>query len=225
MGVLPHSTTEPRWRRLPEERPRQILAAALEVFGEHGLASARLEDIAKRAGVSKGTIYLYFSNKEDLFRAMIGDIVVGQLEAAERAVNESTTSATETLTAFMRSYWTRIRGPQFGPLFRLIHAEIHSFPDLASFYGQEVAARSQRLIAGIIQTGIDRGEFRPMDPFVAARMLSAPFVMHGLWCSHRECFSDVAKKSDEQILQEMIDFYLYAIRPRQDTAPSLKNDQ
>jgi AcrR family transcriptional regulator len=55
--------TEPRWRRLPEERPRQILAAALEVFGEHGLAAARLEDIAKRAGVSKGTIYLYFPNK------------------------------------------------------------------------------------------------------------------------------------------------------------------
>lgn len=217
MGVLPHST-EPRWRRLPEERPRQILSAALDVFGERGLAAARLEDIAKRAGVSKGTIYLYFSNKEELFRAMIGDIVVGQLEAAERAVSESTTSATDTLIDFMRSYWARIRGPQFGPLFRLIHAEIHSFPDLASFYGQEVVARSQRLIAGIIQNGIERGEFRRIDPFVAARMLSAPFVMHGLWCSHRECFGDVAKKSDEQILQEMIDFYLYAIRPRPEDA-------
>jgi AcrR family transcriptional regulator len=219
MSAVSH-TNEPRWRRLPEERPRQILAAALEVFGERGLAAARLEDIAKHAGVSKGTIYLYFSNKEDLFRAMIGDIVVGQLEAAERAVHGSTASATETLTEFMRSYWARIRGPQFGPLFRLIHAEIHSFPDLASFYGQEVVARSQRLIAGIIQRGIDRGEFRPIDPFVAARMLSAPFVMHGLWCSHRECFSDVAKKTDEQILQEMIEFYLYAIRPRDDDADS-----
>jgi AcrR family transcriptional regulator len=218
-------TTEPRWRRLPEERPRQILAAALEVFGERGLAAARLEDIAKRAGVSKGTIYLYFPNKEELFREMIRDIVIGQLEVAERTVNESTASSTETLTEFMRSYWMRIRGQQFGALFRLIHAEIHSFPDLARFYGQEVVARSQRLIAGIIQRGIDRGEFRPIDPFVAARMLSAPFVMHGLWCSHRECFSDVAKRSDEQVLNEMIEFYLYAIRPRVDDAAGTSKDQ
>ena len=70
MGAQPASN-EPRWRRLPEERPRQILTAALEVFGEHGLAAARLEDIAKRAGLSKGTIYLYFPNKEELFREMV----------------------------------------------------------------------------------------------------------------------------------------------------------
>ena len=70
MGAIP-GQTEPRWRRLPEERPKQILAAALEVFGERGLASARLEDIAKRAGLSKGTIYLYFPNKEELFREMV----------------------------------------------------------------------------------------------------------------------------------------------------------
>lgn len=212
MGAVPNSA-EPRWRRLPEERPKQILTAALEVFGEHGLAASRLEDIARRAGVSKGTIYLYFPNKEELFREMVRYIVVGQLEEAERSVGASTDGATEMLTAFMRNYWARIRGPEFGPLFRLIHAEIHNFPDLARFYGQEVVARSQRLIAGIIQRGIDHGEFRPIDPFVAARMLSAPFVMHGLWCSHRECFTDVARKTDEQILQDMIDFYLYAIRP------------
>jgi hypothetical protein len=146
---------------------------------------------------------------------MVRVLVVGPLEDADRSVNESPASATETLTTFMRNYWARIRGPEFGPLFRLVHAEIHNFPDLARFYGQEVVARSQRLIATIIQRGIDRGEFRALDPFVAARMLSAPFVMHGLWCSHRECFSDVAKKSDEQVLQEMIEFYLYAIRPPQ----------
>src|SRR3954467_7106195 len=135
MTISP-SSQEPRWRRLPEERPQQIIDAALAVFGERGLAAARLEDIAKRAGVSKGTIYLYFPNKEELFREMVRDIVVGQLEAAERAVNESTESATETLTVFMRRYWDRIRSPEFGPLFRLIHAEIHNFPDLARFYGE-----------------------------------------------------------------------------------------
>ena len=213
MTALPNHA-EPRWRRLPEERPKQILAAALAVFGERGLAAARLEDIAKRAGVSKGTIYLYFPNKEELFREMVRDIVVGNLEAAERAVNESTESATETLTAFMRKYWARIRSPEFGPLFRLIHAEIHNFPDLARFYGEEVVARNQRLIAGLIQRGIDSGDFRPLDPFHAARMLSAGFAMHGLWCSHRESFPHASTKTDDQVIDDMIEFYLYALRNR-----------
>ena len=73
-----------RWRRLPEERPQQILEAAFEVFGEHGLAGARLDDIAKRAGVAKGTIYLYFPNKEALFKEMIRQTVVAHLERSER---------------------------------------------------------------------------------------------------------------------------------------------
>src|SRR5690349_3177810 len=73
---------EPRWRRLPEDRPGQILTAALEVFGERGLAAARLDDIAKRAGLSKGTIYLYFPNKEELFREMVRAIVVDRLRQA-----------------------------------------------------------------------------------------------------------------------------------------------
>src|SRR3954468_9438563 len=90
---------EPRWRRLPEERPRQILAAALEVFGEHGLATARLDDIAKRAGLSKGTIYLYFSNKEELFREMVRQLIVTQIEEGEREFNELENSAEESLTA------------------------------------------------------------------------------------------------------------------------------
>ena len=203
----------PRWRRLPEERPKQILSAALDIFGEHGLAASRLEDIAKRAGLSKGTIYLYFHNKEELFREVVRHTVVTQLEEAERMVSDTTTSATQTLTEFMRKYWGFIRSSQFAPLFRLIHAEIHNFPDLARFYAEEVVARGHRLIAGIITRGIDTGEFRDVDPAVAARMLTAPFVMHGLWCTHRECFTSVAKKTDDQVLDELMQFYLYAIRP------------
>jgi hypothetical protein len=113
----------------------------------------------------------------------------------------------------MRRYWTFIRSAQFAPLFRLIHAEIHNFPDLARFYAEEVVMRGHRLIAGIIARGIETGEFRLVDPYVAARMLTAPFVMHGLWCTHRECFASVAKKTDEQVLDELMQFYLHAIQP------------
>jgi AcrR family transcriptional regulator len=207
------SATEPRWRRLPGERPEQILNAALVEFGEHGLAGARLEDIAKRAGLSKGTIYLYFPNKEALFREMIRQMVVTQLEEREREFDASTGTASEALTDFMRAYWSTIRSSQFAPLFRLIHAEIHNFPDLAQFYADEVVTRKNRLIAAILSRGMETGEFRRLDPFVAARMLTAPFVIHGLWCTHREHFASVAKKSDDQVLEELIQFYFHAIKP------------
>ena len=209
----PQTEPSPRWRRLPEERPKQIVAAALAEFGERGLGASRLEDIAKRAGLSKGTIYLYFPNKEELFREVVRHTVVTHLEEGERSVGDQTMSATETLTNFMRQYWSFIRSSQFAPLFRLIHAEIHNFPDLARFYAEEVVVRGHRLIEGIIARGIETGEFRDVDPSMAARMLTAPFVMHGLWCSHRECFASVAGQTDEQVLTQLIDFYLYAIRP------------
>jgi len=203
---------EPRWRRLPEERPAQILKAALTEFGESGLAGARLDDIAKRAGLSKGTIYLYFPNKEELFREVVRYTVVSQLEESERQFGEVTGSATEALTQFMRSFWLFIRSSQFAPLFRLIHAEIHNYPDLARFYAEEVVTRRHRLIASIIARGIETGEFRDVDPAVAARMLTAPFVMHGLWCTHRECFASVATETDDEVLEELMQFYLHSIR-------------
>ena len=205
---------EPRWRRLPEERPRQILEAAREVFGEHGLAASRLDDIAKRAGLSKGTIYLYFPNKEELVREMVRQMVVSQIEQGEQSLSAMNGPATDVLSQFLCGYWRFIRSSQFAPLFRLIHAEIHSFPDLARFYADEVIARVHRLIASIITRGIETGEFRRLDPIVAARMITAPFVMHGLWCTHRECFTSVAKGSDEQVLDELMQFTLHAITAR-----------
>src|SRR5256885_14209990 len=113
MSATPHSA-EPRWRRLPEERPKQILAAALEVFGERGLAGARLEDIAKRAGVSKGTIYLYFPNKEELFRTMIRQTVIAAIEQGERELGTGT--PTEQLRSYMRRYWALVRSAEFGTI-------------------------------------------------------------------------------------------------------------
>ncbi|HEY0994608.1 MAG TPA: helix-turn-helix domain-containing protein, partial [Gemmatimonadaceae bacterium] len=96
------NVTEPRWRRLPEERPGQIIDAALEVFGERGLAATRLEDVAKSAGVSKGTIYLYFQNKEDLFREMVRQNVVAQIARGEAVLAASSGNAVDTLRAVLR---------------------------------------------------------------------------------------------------------------------------
>ena len=202
---------EPRWRRLPEERPRQILEAALAVFGERGLAGARLEDIAKRAGVSKGTIYLYFPNKEELFRSMIRQTVIAAIEQGERELGTGTPA--EELRSYMRRYWTLVRSPEFATIYRLVVGELHHFPDLAEFYSTEVVMRSQRLLSGIFQRGVAAGDFRPIGAQVASRMLSAMFVSHGLWCSRKQYFPHMADKTDEQVLAELMDFYFHAIQP------------
>jgi AcrR family transcriptional regulator len=204
---------EPRWRRLPGERPQQILDAALAVFGERGLAAARLEDIARHAGLSKGTIYLYFSNKEELFREVVRHTVVAQIERAERELaSASRRSATETLQQFVRGYWAFVRTPSFGALFRLVHAELSNFPDLAAFYAREVVERTLRLTTGILEWGMTTGEFRRMDPLVAARMLGPMLTMHALWCNHRDLFSSVAGRTDDEVREELLGFYLHAIR-------------
>ena len=205
------TAVQPRWRRLPEARPAQILDAALDVFAERGLAASRLDDIAKRAGLSKGTIYLYFPNKEALFREVIRQTVVSQIERGERDFEYATTTATASLERHMRRHWEFVRSPKFAPIFRLIYAELSQHPDLGRFYADEVITRAHRLLASIIRRGIELGEFREVDPLVAARMLSAPFVMHGIWCHHREAFTWMAKKTDEEVLAELMHYNLSAL--------------
>ena len=110
----------PKWRRRPEHRPQQIIEAALEVFGECGLAKSRLQDIADRAGVSKGTIYLYFPNKEELFREMVRQTAVAAIENAEKTITHGT--PTEQLCAAMRGYWNFVRSPVFSTIYRLVRS-------------------------------------------------------------------------------------------------------
>ncbi len=202
-------TVAPKWRRRPEHRPQQIIEAALEVFGECGLANARLQDIASRAGVSKGTIYLYFPNKEELFREMVRQTAVAAIERAEKVVTHGT--PTEQLIAFMKGYWQFVRSPVFSTLYRLVLGELHQFPDLAKFYAHEVVARGLKLLSGIIRRGIDTGEFREIDPMVAARMLVALIVMNGIWRDEHTGVPLLAHKSDEEVFRELAQFYLHSI--------------
>ncbi len=199
----------PKWRRCPEDRPEQIIQAALEVFGECGLANARLQDIAERAGVSKGTIYLYFPNKEELFREMIRQTAVAALERREKAVTHG--PPTEQLLAFMKAHWEFVRSPAFSTIYRLVLGELHQFPDLAKFYAHDVVARGLKLLSGIIRRGIDTGEFREIDPMVAARMLVALFIMNAIWRDEHTGVPLLAHKSDDEVFRELVEFYLHSI--------------
>ena len=206
--------TETHRRRAPEARPTQILDAAFHEFGERGLAGARLDDIAKRAQVAKGTIYLYFPNKEALFREMVHTTIVTALAEAEAEASQAgfrTETAEAQLRRLGQGWWTFLRTERVQVLQRLVSLELGQFPDLMQFYADEVMARGRRLVSGIIARGVERGEFRDVDPQLAARMFSSIWMSHSTWCARREFFKTLG--SDEQVLDEMLEFYLYALRP------------
>ncbi len=207
-------SAQPKWRRRPEHRPQQIIEAALAVFGECGLANARLQDIAERAGVSKGTIYLYFPNKEELFREMIRQTAVAAIESGEKTVGQG--SPTEQLCTAMRGYWRFVRTPVFSTIHRLVLGELHQFPDLAEFYANEVVSRGLKLVSGIIRAGVETGEFREIDPMIAARMLVALTVMNGIWRDEYTGVPLLCHKTDEDVFQELAQFYLHSITAPRD---------
>src|SRR4030095_9470184 len=151
----------PRWQRRPESRPEEILEAALHVFGEQGFARTRLEEVAKRAGVSKGTLYLYFKSKEDLFREMARACVSASVAQEEEFVRTFEGSTRELLEQFIRRYWAKMNEPANLRLVRVVHPELTNFPELAPFFFQEVIPRMRRLIQSIIELGIERGECTP----------------------------------------------------------------
>lgn len=209
------SVSEPRWRRMPEERPTQILDAALEVFGEHGLEGARMEDIAEGAGVSKATIYLYFPSKVDLFRAMVGRSI-GDLreEVADMEVRES---PAEALELFARTYWDHLLSTRFVATYRLVLANLDAFPDLVREYARDLRIAMFEVASPLLERGVEVGEFRPGDPAVRARMLLAILVKHALWCARRELVPDLQGRSDDEILEEVMTFFFEALgRPRPD---------
>lgn len=196
-------------KRTPEVRSRQILDAALTIFGEQGLAGARIDDIAERAGISKGTVYLYFASKDDLFREVTRDAFREVLASVDHL--SSLPTAAEQLAGFCRSYWKSVRSPRFETVFRLTMAEIHRFPELSREYSEEVREPIKQIVAGILDRGVQNGEFEPDDNQTRARMLIALLWQHGLWCAKRQFIPDLASRSDDEVLNDVITFFLGAV--------------
>jgi len=170
--------TEPgaRWRRRKEARPGEILDAALDCFAERGFAATRLEDVAARAGVTKGTAYLYYASKEELFRAVVRAFVVPTIEQIEAAA-EGPGPASERIGRVVAAWVEKVYGGRVGALPKLMVAEAGNFPELARFYVDEVVNRGLRLITGLLRRGIDRGEFRAVDVEAAALCVIAPLML------------------------------------------------
>lgn len=168
---------KPRWHRRKEARPEEILSAALDVFVERGFARARLEEVARRAGVTKGTIYLYFKSKDALFKAVVRETIVPVIAQGEEMARSFTGSARDLVERLVREYWRLVGETRLAGIPKLMMAEAATFPALTKFYYDEVVTRGHRLMAGVIERGIKSGEFRPVNVAVAAKLAMSP-LMH-----------------------------------------------
>jgi AcrR family transcriptional regulator len=184
MSSLSHSagpSPEPRWHRRKEARPAEILDAALHEFVARGYAATRLDDIAKRAGCTKGTIFLYFPNKAELFKALIRETVIPLIQQAEQVVEQHEGPVRDLLAKIIRSRWESLVHSRLSGLPKLIFAEAVNFPELARFYHDEVIARSQAVMQRVLRLGIERGEFRDVDVAGVARLAVSPMLVATLW--------------------------------------------
>lgn len=151
---------EPRYQRRKEERPQEITEAAFATFAEKGYAGTRVEEVAKRAGVSKGLLYLYFKTKEELFKAVVKSFVVPKLNALVVNIEEGDLTAEQFLRGPFLEFARAIPGSPIGMIIRLLIAEGPKHPDLLQFYWDNVVSRGLAAIEALIEKGIQAGEFR-----------------------------------------------------------------
>ena len=180
---------EPRWRRRKEARPAEIIAAALAVFADHGFAAAKLDDIARRAGVAKGSIYLYFATKEDLFGAVVRASVVPNMETVRGAAEAFDGPLAELAPRLLAGAAAAISRPSLSGVARMVIGESRNFPDLARIWHDEVVAPMIDTVARVIARAQARGEVRAGDPRLYAFSLVGPLIMAVLF---RDVFAGAA---------------------------------
>ena len=177
--VVPAATS----RRDQQKNAKRLalIDAALAVFSRVGFAAAKIDDVAEEAGVSKGTVYLYFESKEKLFEGMVKAKMVPMLDNVQEAMAKSTQSATERLRAHMTFFYTKILDSDRRQIMRLIMSEGPNFPHLAEFYHTNVLSRGQAMINEILQQGVKSGEFRNMDGHGLMQNVVAGALVAGIW--------------------------------------------
>lgn len=170
-----------RWKRRKEARPEEILDAALDLFTDKGFSSTRMVDIAKKAGVSKGTLYLYFDSKELIFQEMVKTMITPMVDEAEVVIKQFEGTSSMLLEMIVTRWWTNVWHSKLTAIPKLIFSEAGNFPEMAEFYVEVIVKRVRGLFEQIIQQGIDNKEFIECDNRSAARLLMAPVIQAHIW--------------------------------------------
>lgn len=219
---MPTDTSPPgaKRERRKEARPGELLEAALDLFVEKGFAATRVEEVAARAGVSKGTLFLYFPSKDELFKAVVRESIAGRLVEWTNDFEAFQGSSCDMLGYCMNSWWDRVGATRASGLTKLMVSEAANFPDIAAFYQQEVVQPGHLLIRRILQRGIDRGEFRPMDLDYAVYGVVAPMVFMILsQHSVGVCMPGKLTLDPRKYIASQLDILLHGMRAAPGDAP------
>lgn len=208
----------PRWRRRREARPAEIIAAALECFAAHGYAGTRIEDIARQAGVTVGTVYRYFSGKAALFEAVITQSIAPTLSRGEVLARRRGEQADRLLKRLVLGWWRLVHRRARAGIVRMVVAEAANFPELTRVYVREIIARAEDILARALELGVTRGEFRPHDVHATARALSH-LVLFGVLYDHALQPFDERYVDATRSLEAMLDVVVDGIRVRPPLAP------
>ena len=200
---------QPRFQRRKEERPAEITQAALEAFAEHGYAATRVDDVAKRAGVSKGLLYLYFKTKEELFKAVIRGVVVQSVDALKTAIADTELSAEEFLQGPYLEFIQKLPNSPARIVVRLLIAEGPKHPDLTAYYFDQVISGGMDALRQLINRGVRHGEFRQSDLAEFPQLMISPVLMSIIW---RTLFQKHYPLDTDKLLQTHIDLILRAIK-------------
>ena len=217
------STVRAKRERRKEARPGELLAAALDLFLEKGFAATRVEEVAQRAGVSKGTLFLYFSSKEELFKAVVRENISGRFVEWGEELKTFEGSSEELLRYCVTSWWERVGATKASALPKLMMSEAGNFPELTDFFQREVVQPGNDLLQRILQRGVERGELRASDPVYGVYSLLAPMIFLNLWKHGRGSCGDARVQLDpQQYIASVVDTLLYGLSTRQPT-PSIQH--
>ena len=178
----------PRWQRRSEDRPREICAAALELVAERGFAGTRVDDIAARAGVSKGTLYLYFKDKEEIFGAVVRNTVAPNIAMIRETVAASNVPFRLIVQSLLERFVDMAERLPIGAVAKIVIGESRNFPELAKVYHDLVVSEAIAIVSGLIGKAQAKGEVRPGDARLYAMTLIGPMLMALLW---RETFEPI----------------------------------
>lgn len=218
MTPAPDSTDAPRWQRRPTERRREILDAAVAVFGEEGFDCATLAEVAERAGVSAGTVAHYFGSKADLFVEVITDHFLEPIAEAERALTENRGSHRVLLLTLLRLQWARLTAPGTPDLVLVGLAKAQTYPDAGRLVCRAIGERSRQLIREVLEAGMRSGEFRPLDAELVARVLSSGLA--GLMMAYyRSATFDPAAPSAAAVLEQHLELVDHSLRAESSSRP------
>jgi TetR/AcrR family transcriptional regulator len=202
----------PKRERRKEARPGELLNAALDLFVEKGFSATRVEEVAARAGVSKGTLFLYFQSKEDLFKAVVRENIANKFPTWQEEFITFEGASSDMLRYALVSWWERIGNTRASGITKLVMSEAQNFPEIAEFYQEEVIKPGNAMIRRILERGVQSGEFRDIDLEQAVHIIVAPMIFLMMWKHSMGACATSAKIVDpEQFIHMQVDVLLHGM--------------